>query len=294
MQATPPGLIIVSGLSGSGKSVALQSLEDIGYYCVDNLPSVLLPQLGDHLKHDDKQSTAGTLRGVAVSIDSRNKHFLLLLNEKLEELGQHKNPYRILFLKADEKVLIRRYSETRRKHPLTDLQTPLLEGIRQESSLLEPLHQRAEKVIDTSETTPHELRGLIRDFATDGFAAGPLFVVESFGFKFGLPKEADFVFDVRCLPNPHWEKDLRGLTGLDKPVCEYLRGFNEVGQMTDEVHRFLEKWLPGFASENRSYFTVAIGCTGGQHRSVYIAEQLKLQFAKHDINVQVRHRELTK
>ncbi len=287
-------MIIVSGLSGSGKSVALQSLEDIGYYCVDNLPSVLLPELGGYLNDDAAQKSAHLLRGVAVSIDSRNKHFLLLLDEQLKKLEQRKNSYRILFLQADEQALIRRYSETRRRHPLTDVRTSLLEGIRQESLLLQPVHERAEKIIDTTDTTPHELRGLIRDFAAGGLASGALFVLESFGFKFGLPKEADFVFDVRCLPNPYWDENLRALNGLDQAVIDYLRARQPVRRMVDEIYHFLKQWLPGFAAENRSYFTVAIGCTGGRHRSVYVAEQLRERFSGADIKAQMRHRELSK
>lgn len=294
MSPLPPDLIIISGLSGSGKSVALQSLEDIGYYCIDNLPSVLLPEFGRCLKNDASRKMTDVLTGAAVSIDSRNKHFLLLLDDKLKELERRENFYRILFLQAEEQALIYRYSETRRKHPLTDLHTPLIEGIRQERLLLQPLHDRARKIIDTTDTTPHELRGLIRDFATGGSTAGPLFLIESFGFKFGSPREADFVFDVRCLPNPHWEEELRALTGLDPAVADYLGVHETVRRMTFEIHRFLEKWLPGFAAENRSYFTVAIGCTGGRHRSVYVAERLREQFAGHDVNVQVRHRELSK
>ena len=158
---------------------------------------------------------------------------------------------------------------------------------------MQPLHDRAEKIIDTTETTPHELRGLIRDFA-GGLDSGPLFLIESFGFKHGTPREADFVFDVRCLPNPYWEKHLAPLTGLDQEVQAFFKGKSDVQQMTLEIFNFLEKWLPGFASENRSYITVAIGCTGGQHRSVYISEQLQNLFSGKEINVQVRHRELDK
>ena len=294
MTPSPPDLIIISGLSGSGKSVALQSLEDIGYYCIDNLPSVLLPEFGHYLKKDAGREMRDVLSGAAVGIDSRNKHFLLLLDDKLKQLERRETFYRLLFLEAEEQVLLRRYSETRRKHPLTDARTPLIEGIRQERQLLQPLHDRAGKIIDTTDTTPHELRGLIRDFATGASAAGPLFLIESFGFKFGLPREADFVFDVRCLPNPHWEEKLRALTGLDPAVIDYLDGHQTVRRMIDEIHRFLEKWLPGFAAENRSYFTVAIGCTGGCHRSVYVAELLRARFAGGDVSVQVRHRELSK
>lgn len=286
---TSPQMLIISGLSGSGKSVALQSLEDIGYYCMDNLPSVLLPEFAGCLRGATEIAS-----GAAVGIDSRNQHFLLRLDEKLQELEHLENPYRILFLQAEEYMLIRRYGNTRRKHPLTDLHTPLVEGIRQERALLQPLRERAEKIIDTTDTTAHELRGLIRDFATLGAATGPLFLIESFGFKFGSPREADFVFDVRCLPNPHWEARLRDLTGLDQAVADYLSEREPVRRMIDEIHGFLQKWLPGFAAENRSYFTVAIGCTGGRHRSVHVAERLRQRFADHGIAVQVRHRQLAK
>ena len=185
-------MLIISGLSGSGKSVALQSLEDIGYYCIDNLPSVLLPEFDRCLKNDANRGITNALSGAAVSIDSRNQHFLFSLDDMLKQLEQRENSYRIVFLEAQEQMLIRRYSETRRKHPLTDLNTPLLDGIRQERQLLQPLHDRAGKIIDTTDTTPHELRGLIRDFAAGGSASGPLFLIESFGFKFGSPQGCRF------------------------------------------------------------------------------------------------------
>jgi len=284
-----PDLIIISGLSGSGKSVALQSLEDIGYYCIDNLPSVLLPEFARH-----RQAGAGReMHGAAVGIDSRNKHFLSLLDENLNKIAQRENGCRLLFLEAEERELLRRYGETRRRHPLTDARTPLLESIRQERRLLQPLHDRAEKIVDTTDTTAHELRGMVRDFAA-GADAGALFLIQSFGFKFGLPRHADFVFDVRCLPNPHWEERLRALTGLDPAVAKYLGGDDNVRRMTGEIHTFLEQWLPDFAAENRSYFTVAIGCTGGRHRSVYVAERLRERFAGGGIAVQARHRDVTK
>ena len=306
-------MIIISGLSGSGKSVALQSLEDIGYYCIDNLPSVLLPEFGRHLQAgpgdaagdgdgDDANTVdnnarltgathAARLTDAAVSIDSRNKHFLLALDDKLRAL-ERARACRVFCLQADEATLIRRYSETRRKHPLTDAHTPLVEGIRQERALLQPLFDRAEKVIDTTATTPHELRRLTRDFAAGGAHTGPLFLIESFGFKFGSPREADFVFDVRCLPNPHWEENLRALSGLDQAVIEHLDAHQSVRDMARAIHEFLRQWLPGFAAENRSYLTVGIGCTGGRHRSVFIAERLRRRFNADGIKVQVRHREL--
>ncbi len=311
----PTNIIIISGLSGSGRSIALRSLEDIGYYCIDNLPAVLLfdfaVRLLQHVdeetgegERNQKSSTshkantdytdAGVFPNAAVSIDSRNKNFLSGLDAILIKLENYGIRCRILFLKSEEQKLLRRYSETRRKHPLTNNQTPLLEGIRLEHALLRPLYDRAEKVIDTTDTTAHELRGLVRDFAGAGLSSAPLFLIESFGFKHGTPREADFVFDVRCLPNPYWHKNLATLTGLDSAVQDFFRDQPNVQDMTNEIFNFLNKWLPGFVNENRSYITVAIGCTGGQHRSVYISEQLEHLFSKQDIIVQVRHRELAK
>lgn len=291
MKLRATDLIIVSGLSGSGKSVALQSLEDIGYFCIDNLPAVLLPEFNSYLP-DHTSGAEDELAGAAISIDSRNNQFLAELDLILEELEQHGRSCRILFLDAEEQKLVRRYSETRRKHPLTDASTPLVEGIRREREVLQPLHDRAEKVIDTTDTTPHQLRGLVRDFAGGSSISGPLLLLESFGFKYGSPREADFVFDVRCLPNPHWEESLRALTGMDDAVAEFLEHQPMVVEMTEEIFSFLRKWLPGFESENRSYITVAIGCTGGQHRSVYICEQLVKRFRDREIKAQVRHRQL--
>jgi len=287
-----PELIIISGLSGSGKSVALQSLEDIGYYCVDNLPAVLLRDFVQHLP--EATDDADQITGAAVSIDARNNRYLDQLDSVLQGFEQDGGKVRVLFLDAEEQKLVRRYSETRRKHPLTDENTPLVDGIRRERQVLTPLLERAEKILDTTETTPHELRGLVRDFAGGTGDFGPLLLLESFGFKYGSPREADFIFDVRCLPNPHWEENLRALTGLDQPVKEFLSAQPMVGEMSEGIFSFLHKWLPGFASENRSYITVAVGCTGGRHRSVYICEELVGQFRARGLNVQVRHRQLEK
>lgn len=287
-------IIIISGLSGSGKSVALQSLEDIGYFCIDNLPAPLLHQFIVHFPEQNTDSEGDGFSGAAVSIDSRNKSYLSELNTHLLMLEEHSIRYRILFLEAEEQKLVHRYSATRRKHPLTDTRTPLIEGIRYERILTRPLQDRAEHVIDTTDMTPHELRSLIRDFAGGGLPSAPLFLIESFGFRYGTPREADFMFDVRCLPNPYWEESLKSLTGLDRAVQDFLKGKQIVNDMTTEIFRFLRKWLPGFASENRSYITVAIGCTGGQHRSVFISEQLMQLFSGEGIEVQVRHRDIAK
>ena len=287
-------IIIISGLSGSGKSVALQSLEDIGYFCIDNLPASLLHEFIVDFPGHAANTDGDGVSCAAVSIDSRNKSYLPELDTHLSTLEDHGIRYRILFLEAEEQQLVRRYSGTRRKHPLTNARTPLIEGIRHERTLTRPLHDRADHVINTTAMTPHELRGLIRDFAGGGLSSAPLFLIESFGFKHGTPSEADFVFDVRCLPNPYWEESLKSLNGLDQAVQSYMKSKPMVNDMTTEIFTFLNKWLPGFSSENRSYITVAIGCTGGQHRSVFISEQLMQLFSAKGNDVQVRHRDIVK
>lgn len=280
---------IVSGLSGSGKSIALQALEDMGYYCIDNLPAVLLPQL---VRQFSDQSD-NELHNCAVSIDSRNRGFLERLPEQLKALGQLGTDYKILFLEADEPILVKRYSETRRRHPLTDPDTPLVEGIRREKLLLAPMSRAATRHINTSRTTPQELRGMVRDFAGAEVSESPTLLFESFGYKHGTPIEADFVFDVRCLPNPYWENELRHQTGLDEPVAAFLEKHPEVPRMIEHIRNFVETWLPNFKSENRSYITIAIGCTGGQHRSVYVTSKLVEYFRAQPLHVQLRHRELS-
>lgn len=282
-------IIIISGLSGSGKSIALQALEDMGYYCIDNLPATLLPQLADELATQaDWQVTQ-----LAVSIDSRNRAMLGRLPEKLRDLGALGLDYRIIFLEAAEQILIKRFSETRRRHPLTDDSTPLVEGIRLEKTLLAPLLESASTIIDTSNATPHELRGRVRDFVGGGDAKGPSLLFESFGYKHGTPPEANFVFDVRCLPNPYWETSLRRLCGLDDEVVAFLENDERVARMIEHIREFIETWLPDFSAENRSYINVAVGCTGGRHRSVYVTEQLASHFSTKQLNVQTRHRELS-
>ncbi len=284
------GLLIVSGLSGSGKTVALNALEDLGYYCIDNMPAVLIPQFAELTATQFRDSRDFR---VAVSIDSRNRYFLSSLPQSLESLQALGIDYRIIFLEAEEKVLVKRFSETRRKHPLTDSHTPLVDGIRLEADLLTPLAENAVRRIDTSVMTPHELRRLVRDVAGIETFSGVVVLFESFGYKHGTPLDADFVFDVRCLPNPHWQEALKPLTGLDEPVCRYLQAQPAAGEMLDHIRGFIERWLPDFEQENRSYITVAVGCTGGRHRSVYIIERLRDHFAERDIHVQVWHRELS-
>ncbi|WP_297386577.1 RNase adapter RapZ [Acidiferrobacter sp.] len=280
--------IIISGLSGSGKSIALQALEDVGFYCIDNLPAALLP----HFAHQ-MADVRSEFSDIAVGIDARNRLFLDTAPMNLEKLRALGVDYRIIFLEADEAVLMKRFKETRRRHPLTDTKTPLLESIRLEKARLEPLSLSCTRRIDTTHTTAQQLRQLIYEFARGASTRGIMLLFESFGFKHGTPLDADYVFDVRCLPNPYWEQGLRALTGRDPAVAAFLESHPEVAAMQEHIADFLARWLPGFEQENRSYLTVAIGCTGGQHRSVYLAERLAAHFRKQGINTQIRHRELT-
>lgn len=280
--------LIVSGLSGSGKSIALQALEDMGFYCIDNLPAALLPHFARQIEDTDREGA----RNAAVGIDARNHRFLDALPSSLAELKSLGLRYRIIFLEAEESVLIRRFKATRRKHPLAGHGVPLLDGIRQEKALLGPLSINAAFRVDTTHTTPHELRHLVHNFARSDNTEGMTLMFESFGFKNGTPLDADFVFDVRCLPNPYWEADLRKLTGLDQPVIEFLEKDGRVQSMFEQLCRFLENWLPSFEAEHRSYMTIALGCTGGQHRSVYLVRKLADYFSGKGVNALIRHREL--
>lgn len=284
------GLLIVSGQSGSGKTVALNALEDLGYYCIDNLPAVMLPQFAELCL--DQHREFGNFPA-AVAIDSRNRAFLESLPKNLNALERLGIDYRIVFLESDENALVKRFSETRRKHPLTNNITPLIDGIRQERELLAPLSERAVRRLNTSPMTPHELRRLIRDIAGIETFSGPVVMFESFGFKYGTPVDADFVFDVRCLPNPHWNETLRPMSGLDEPVTKFLDDEPQVQKMLEHIQSFIEHWLPNFHKENRSYITVAIGCTGGKHRSVYMVEKLSRYFSAKETHVQIWHREIS-
>ena len=279
---------IVSGLSGSGKTIALQALEDIGFYCIDNLPAALLPHFAGLLA--DMRNNA--IVNVAIGLDVRNRAFLADLPKSLDDLRQRGVHYRIIFLEAEDSILVKRFKETRRKHPMSDHQTPLVEAIRAEKTLLEPLSLDAALRIETTRTTPHELRSQVRNFARGEDTVGLTLLFESFGYKHGTPLDADYVFDVRCLPNPYWQTELRQFTGLDKPVVDFLEQNPDVRSMFDEICRFLEKWLPHFEREDRTYLTIAVGCTGGQHRSVYLVHRLAEHFANKGLKTQVRHREL--
>jgi UPF0042 nucleotide-binding protein len=282
-------MIVVSGLSGSGKSIALQTLEDLDYYCVDNLPITLLQPFAQEIlrcEHNLSQTTA-------VGIDARNflgelENFATLI----AELRASGLKVEILFLQAADEVLLKRYSETRRKHPLSLAGLTLLEAIREERHLLECISAHADLNIDTSLTHVHELRRLVRQRLHEAQADSVSILFESFGFKKGIPADADFIFDVRCLPNPYWEPQLRPLTGLDEAVVTFLNQQPEVLRMIEDLRRFLDTWIPCFETGDRSYLTLAIGCTGGQHRSVFIAEVLAGYFRQTRRNIMIRHREL--
>lgn len=281
-------LVIISGRSGSGKSSALHALEDEGFYCVDNLPASMLSQLPATLKDSHNESPK-----MAVSIDVRNLPGAL---ENFRELlfaikDQHVD-CQVVYLDAGSDNLMKRYSSTRRKHPLSDDHTSLKEAIEREKLLLAPVLAEADIHIDTSPLSVHEIRERIREYACGATSKSMSLMFQSFGFKHGVPSDADFIFDVRCLPNPFWVEHLRTHTGLDKPVQAFLENEPNVWAMRQDISAFIEKWLPTFESAQRSYMTVAIGCTGGQHRSVYISKALGDEF-KHKLDqVQVRHREL--
>ena len=283
-------LIIVSGMSGSGKSTVLNAMEDLGFYCVDNLPISLLPSFIVEMTEHGSRST----QGAGVGIDARSPA------EDLAHLTDYMNGFdhpsvhcELLFLDADDEVLLQRFSETRRRHPLSNEDLPLAEAIWIERGLLEPFSAAADLRMDTTHTNPHQLREQVRNLLGGDIESGMMVLFESFGFKHGQPNDADFVFDLRCLPNPHWQEQLRPLTGRDAGVVKFLQGEDEVARMFTDISGFLANWIPRFAAENRSYLTVALGCTGGQHRSVYMAERLCHHFEGGAQLVQVRHRELS-
>ncbi|MEC7549514.1 MAG: RNase adapter RapZ [Pseudomonadota bacterium] len=283
-------LTIISGRSGSGKSTVLHVLEDLGYYCIDNLPASLLPALANRISEDGND-----LPLVAVSIDARNvSEDLEKVPEILTELKNTQISTQILFLDANSKTLLRRFNESRRKHPLSTETIGLREAINFESDLLEHISLLASLTIDTSSMSLQTLRQTVKEQFLGNQSSATALLFQSFGFKHGVPVDADIVYDVRCLPNPYWDASLRSLTGLDKPVADFLGADAEVTEMLADISHFLVKWLPNFEANNRSYITIAVGCTGGQHRSVYLCERLSQAFAEKLANVQVRHRELGK
>lgn len=279
-------IFIVSGRSGSGKTVVLRVLEDLGYYCVDNLPVDLLPALSHSLSQNYPQ--------VAVSIDVRN------LPSSEQELMDNLDflpkgvKTTVLYIDAKDEVLIRRYSETRRLHPLTKGDASLPDAIAQESKLLDGLSSRADLHINTSDLNVHQLTEMVREKILGKSDKELVITFESFGFKYGVPNDIDFVFDARFLPNPHWEPELRALTGLDLPVKDFFSSQPLVNKFVFQINNFMSTWLPHLERNNRSYLTIAIGCTGGKHRSVYIAETLAEQFRSRGKNIKTRHREMSR
>ncbi len=282
-------LVIISGRSGSGKSTALHVLEDIGYYCIDNIPAGILPSLVEEMAQDKNEIH----NNIAVSIDARNlpnnlKNFPKIIGK----LDKANVKHTICYLDASDKIILSRFSATRRKHPLSNDSTSLEEAISYECKLLDPIATIADLKIDTTNLNMHQLRDIIVHQVANQEGTTLALLFESFGFKHGVPTDADIVFDVRCLPNPYWDTSLREYTGRHEKIAAFLENEPIVKDMLQDICLYLEKWLPRFEANNRSYMTVAIGCTGGQHRSVYLAEQLSRKFASRRVNVQLRHREL--
>lgn len=280
-------LIIISGRSGSGKSTALHQLEDEGFYCIDNLPAALLPALVERALNDELSSV-----GLAVCIDARNahrdlRHFPDLLAALPESISVD-----LLYLEADDDSLIKRFSETRRRHHLSNFETTLAEALASEHEILKPIVGNTSLTIDTNSMTIYELRSAIRHRLIGARQGGISILFQSFGFKRGLPSDADLVYDLRVLPNPHWVAALQSRTGRDAEVQEFLESEPLVTEMFESICDFLDRWLPRYRDNNRSYITVALGCTGGQHRSVYLAERLYQRYQGQYPEVKIRHREL--
>jgi UPF0042 nucleotide-binding protein len=282
-------LVIISGVSGSGKSVALHFLEDLGFYCIDNIPVALLRSFVDEIAKREDPAFAN----VGIGLDARSRPSdIAEVPALVQELRADGLACEVIFLQSDNKALLSRFSETRRKHPLTDKDTSLEEAIAKERALLAPIINTAELVIDTTGMTVYELREEIRERVAPRTPGAVSILIESFGYKNGLPPNADFVFDVRCLPNPYWELHLRGLTGKDEPVKAFLDAAPAVQEMIDDISTFLEKWIPRYQDFQRSYLTVAIGCTGGMHRSVYVTEAVAQRLAAAQRAIRTHHNEL--
>ena len=276
-------IIIISGLSGSGKSIALNMLEDVGYYYVDNLPSLLLQPLVEMLGQQGYDK-------IAIALNIRGEDGVTMLPQQLKALRAPEYDIQFLFLDAKDDTLLKRYLETRRKHPLVDDERTLVEAIALERKLLSHLGGIGHR-IDTSDVKPNTLREWVRQLIAIDPHNSLVLLFESFGFKHGVPLDAELVFDVRCLPNPFYEQNLQLLTGLDKPVIDFLEAELEVVKMRNDIAQFIATWLPAYICDNRSYLSVGIGCTGGQHRSVYLAEWLGKNFSD-QAKVLIRHREL--
>jgi UPF0042 nucleotide-binding protein len=276
-------VVLVSGLSGSGKSVAIAVLEDAGYYCIDNLPTALLGSVVEHLRASGRDQ-------IAIAVDARSGQDFSQFPMIVQNLKDEGLDVRVIFLEAKTLTLVKRFSETRRRHPLSSDEISLPEAIEQERGLLASIAPLAQR-IDTSDLSASALRLWIKELVLQDRSRITL-MFESFGYKHGIPLDADMVFDVRCLPNPHYVPELKSLTGCDQPVKDFLEASPDAMAMLSEIRSFVENWLPCFIRDHRAYLTVAIGCTGGQHRSVYFAEALAAAFRERE-QVLVRHRELT-
>ncbi len=285
----PMKLVIVSGLSGAGKTVALKQYEDLGYYCIDNLPLAMFGPISRRAAHN----TDGRYDRLAVGVDARESpQEIARFPRYLERLRERGIETRVVFLRAEDSVLLRRYSETRRSHPLARGDLSLAEAIRAEAQLLAPIASLADATIDTTGKNLHELREEIQGQIPGGGSGKLIVQLESFGFRNGVPEGADFVFDIRCLPNPHWEPTLRNLSGRDTAVAAWFERQSLVQRMVSDLTSFLGRWLPEFRRQDRAYLSVAVGCTGGQHRSVYVVERLAASLRSEYEHLTVRHREL--
>ena len=284
--AVEQDIIIVSGMSGGGKSTALNALEDLGYYCIDNLPGAMLPDFGPQLSANPE-----LYKKVALGIDARSRESdLHVVIDWMRSLRASGFNCRLLFITAEEPVLLKRFSETRRRHPLTGSDKVLTAAIENEARLLKPLRRGSDLVIDSSHTNIHQLRRQVWNFV-DRRSSDMTIVLQSFAYKLGVQQDADFIFDARVLPNPHWQEDLRHLTGRDKAVIAWLESDEQVLKMAQDIEAFMNTWLPVFQEAQRSYMTICIGCTGGKHRSVYLAEKLAGSLGRKHPNVLVHHRE---
>jgi len=282
-------LIVISGLSGAGKTVALHTLEDSGFYCIDNLPLGLLYEFGNQLL----EPVSNPAEEIAIGIDARNpEHLISTLPESIDLLKQQNLSVELIYIEANDNVLTERYSETRRKHPLSSDSVSLTEAIDKERKILDHLSESADLRIDTSLLSMHGLRDLVRDQIINHPAETLSMQFVSFGYKHGIPLDADFVFDVRCLPNPYWEENLRLLTGKDRPVIDFLEKQSLAKDLFTHLKDFISYWTPHFEASNRIYLCFAIGCTGGQHRSVYLAEKLAGCFRQQDKHIIVNHRDI--
>jgi UPF0042 nucleotide-binding protein len=281
-----PGFTLITGVSGAGRSEAAHSLEDLGYFVVDNLPPALLPKMAE------LASRPGGPARVAIVVDARGGVFFGELSKALEELDQERIEYRIVYLDAADDDLVNRYEATRRRHPLAPADR-VVEGIRKERLMMESLRGDADLIIDTSDLTPHELRDRIREaFAESPPEHGLKVSLISFGFKFGAPRDADLVLDVRFLPNPHWIEELRALPGTDERVGAYVHEQAAYGEFMERLRALLDVTVPGYVREGKAYLTIAIGCTGGRHRSVVVADELAVYFRERGLPVAVEHRDL--